>query len=220
MIQAGLALIFDMDGVLVHSNPVHRQAWVVFNKRYGLETTDAMHERMYGKRTDQIIRDFFGNELQPEEVTARGAAKEALYRELIGPKLDQHLVPGVRRLLESLNVTPVGLATNAESANVNFLLDGARLRPFFRVVVNGYEVERPKPDPEIYLRVASRLGVAPHNCVIFEDSYSGLAAGKSAGARVVGIRTTHEKFADADFEADDFLSQELWIWLKSQQFRS
>jgi beta-phosphoglucomutase family hydrolase len=219
MIHSGLALIFDMDGVLVHSNPVHREAWVAFNNRYGLATTESMHERMYGKRTDEIIRDFFGH-LTAEEVAARGSAKEALYREMIGPALDRHLVPGVRKLLESLNGTPVGLATNAESANVNFLLDEARLRPFFRVVVNGYQVEKPKPDPEIYLKVAGLLGVEPRNCVIFEDSHSGLTAAKRAGARVVGIRTTHSKFDDADFESDDFLNEELLTWLQSQELRN
>lgn len=219
MIQAGLALIFDMDGVLVHSNPVHREAWVMFNYRYGMETTEAMHQRMYGKRTDEIIRDFYGSGLPSDEVLTRGAAKEALYREMIGPELDRHLVPGVRRLLESLNGTPVGLASNAESANIDFVLDSAKLRPFFRVVVNGYEVSKPKPHPEIYLRVASELGVAPHNCVIFEDSYSGMTAAKAAGARAVGIRTTHSKFPDADFESADFLDEDLLKWLRSQQPR-
>ena len=79
----GLALVFDMDGVLVDSNPMHRKAWEMFNRRYGLETTEAMHERMYGRRNDQIVRDYFGDRLAPEEVFARGAAKEELYRELI-----------------------------------------------------------------------------------------------------------------------------------------
>ena len=62
------ALIFDMDGVLVDSNPLHCQVWEVFNRRYGLETTPEMHERMYGKRNDQIVRDFFGSSLSEEEV--------------------------------------------------------------------------------------------------------------------------------------------------------
>ena len=72
----GLALIFDMDGVIVDSNPLHREAWILFNRRYGVETTDAMLQRMYGRRNDQIVRDFFGEGLPAEEVAARGAAKE------------------------------------------------------------------------------------------------------------------------------------------------
>ena len=76
----GLALIFDMDGVIVNSNPLHRESWEIFNRRFGLETTGAMHEFMYGRRNDEIIRGFFGGGLSTEEVAARGAAKERLYR--------------------------------------------------------------------------------------------------------------------------------------------
>ena len=81
-IDPRLALIFDMDGVIVDSNPVHREAWVAFNRRYGLETTEEMHARMYGRRNDDIVRDFYGDELSPEEIEARGAAKEEVYRQM------------------------------------------------------------------------------------------------------------------------------------------
>jgi len=71
-LQSGLALLFDMDGVIIDSNPVHKEAWARFNLRYGLATTAAMTERMYGKRNDEIVRDFFGEDLSREEVAARG----------------------------------------------------------------------------------------------------------------------------------------------------
>ena len=86
MIAPGLALIFDMDGVIVDSNPLHRQAWADFNRRFGLETTDDMHARMYGRRNDDIVRDFYGAGLAPEEIAARGSAKEELYRQLLGER--------------------------------------------------------------------------------------------------------------------------------------
>ena len=79
------ALIFDMDGVLIDSNSVHRRAWEEYNRRHGVETTEAMQQRMYGKRNDQIIRDFLGEHLTDSEVFAHGAAKEALYREMMKP---------------------------------------------------------------------------------------------------------------------------------------
>jgi beta-phosphoglucomutase-like phosphatase (HAD superfamily) len=78
-----IALIFDMDGVIVDSNAMHRESWEVFNRRYGLETTEEMHQRMYGKRNDQIVRDFFGDAITALEVDARGRAKEHLYREMM-----------------------------------------------------------------------------------------------------------------------------------------
>src|ERR1044071_6540176 len=98
-LQPGLALIFDMDGVIVDSNPAHKEAWEAFNLRYGLRTTEDMHQRMYGRRNDQIVRDFFGESLPEEEVVARGAAKEQLYREMIAGRVEEMLVPGIREFL-------------------------------------------------------------------------------------------------------------------------
>ena len=118
----GLCLIFDMDGVIVDSNPVHREAWVAFNRRYGLETTEEMRQWMYGKRNDEIVRHYFGDGLSQEEVSFRGAAKEKLYRDIVGDRIEEILVPGVRQFLERHRDAPMALATNAEPANVDFLL--------------------------------------------------------------------------------------------------
>ena len=209
------ALVFDMDGVLIDSNPAHRRAWEAFNRRYGLETTESMHESMYGKRNDDIVRNFFG-ELPAEEVRARGAAKEVLYREMIGGRVEDMLVPGVRPFLERHAALPKALASNAEPDNIHFLLDRARLRGYFRVVVDGGQVRHPKPDPELYLLAARLLGVAPADCVVFEDSYAGVAAGNAAGMRVVGVLTTHSHLPGAALSVHNFLSRELEAWLMAQ----
>jgi len=212
----GIVLIFDMDGVLVDSNPVHREAWTLFNRRFGLETTEEMHQRMYGKRNDQIIRDFFGEQLPPEEVVARGAAKEELYRDMIAGRLEEILVPGLRDFLKRQETTPKAIATNAEPANVNFLLDRADLRQYFRVVVDGHQVSHPKPHPEVYLRAAEQLGAAPSHCIVLEDSYSGVAAARAAGMKVIGIRTTHDNLPGTEISVDNFQSGELTEWLVGQ----
>jgi beta-phosphoglucomutase family hydrolase len=212
----GLALIFDMDGVLVDSNPVHRDAWVRFNRRYGLETTAAMLERMYGKRNDEIVRDFFGHGLTPAEVTARGAAKEKLYREMIAGRMESLLVPGLRRFLDRHAGTPMAVASNAEPENVRFVLDQAGLGHYFRVVLDGHQVSRPKPDPEIYLLAAGLLGVAPANCLVFEDSHSGVQVARAAGTRVIGVRTTYGNLPGASICIDNFESGDLDTWLEAQ----
>jgi beta-phosphoglucomutase len=222
MIQAGLALIFDMDGVIVDSNPAHREAWAAYTRRFGIEMDEAMHQRMYGKRNDEIVRDFFGPGLTAGEVVAHGGAKEKLYRQIMAPNLIQALVPGVTHILQNCNGAPVGLATNAEQANVDFVLDGVflgnmPLREYFSAVVDGQQVVRPKPDPEIYLRVAGLLAVDPGNCVVFEDSHSGIAAARAAGMRVVGLRTTHKEFKNIDLSVDDFRDPELKRWLEAQK---
>jgi beta-phosphoglucomutase len=207
------AFLFDMDGVIADSNPYHRLAWEAFNRRYGLETTEAMQQWMYGKRNDQIVRGFFGAELPPEEVTARGAAKEALYREMIAGRVESMLVPGLREFLERYGDTPKAVATNAEPSNVDFLLQQTGLRPYFQVVLNGHQVSHPKPDPEIYLRAAELLQTEPAACIVFEDSHSGVEAGRAAGMRVIGISTTFGNLSGTVLTIDNFNSENLQEWL-------
>jgi len=213
----GLALVFDMDGVLVDSNPFHVKAWEIFNRRYGLETTEAMRESMYGKRNDEIVRNYFGNQLAPEEVFARGAQKEELYRELVADRMEEILMPGIRAFLEFHRDDPMAVASNAEPANVEFILDRAGLRHFFRAVVDGHQVRHPKPHPEVYLRTAELLGIAPGNCLVFEDSYSGVEAARAAGARVIGVLTTHGDLPGTELTIDNFGSGNLEPWLRTQK---
>jgi beta-phosphoglucomutase len=212
----GLALIFDMDGVIVDSNPVHCQAWVLYNRRFGVETDAAMLQRMYGKRNDEIVRDFFGPHLSHAEVAAHGAAKERLYRELMADRLSRSLVPGIGQFLARHGGADMALATNAEPANVAFVLEAAGLRPYFRLVVDADTVARPKPYPDIYLRAAEQLGAQPRNCIVFEDSLAGVAASRAAGMRTVGLLTTHARLPGVDVAIDDFLNPELEPWLRSQ----
>ena len=205
-----------MDGVILHSNPLHRAAWELYSRRFGIEVDEAMHQRMYGRRNDDIVRDFFGSQLTPEQVHEHGAAKERLYREMMGPVINESLVPGVREFLERHRDLPLAMATSAEPENVDFLLERARLRPYFRAVVDGHQVHHPKPHPEIYLKAAERLGIAPHDCVAFEDSFAGVQSGQAAGMAVVGVLTTHDELPGVDLVIRDFNSPELEPWLASR----
>jgi beta-phosphoglucomutase len=211
-----IALIFDMDGVIVDSNGMHRASWEAFNRRYGLETTEDMHLRMYGKRNDQIVRDFFGDAISPAEVNLRGRAKEQLYREMMAGHTEELLVPGLRGFLERHRHLPMAVASNAEPENVAFILDELRLRPFFQVLVDGHQVHNPKPHPDVYLRAAELLQIAPADCIVFEDSHSGAAAAVAAGMRVVGLRTTFDNLPGTLFTTDNFQNGELDSWLLAQ----
>jgi beta-phosphoglucomutase family hydrolase len=212
----GLALVFDLDGVIVDSNPLHRIAWEAFNRRYGLETTEEMHAFMYGKRNDDIVRQFYG-ELGPGEIEARGAAKEALYREMAKARLQEMLVPGVREFLGWYRNAPLAVASNAEPANIRLMLEDTGLGPCFRAVVDGSQVANPKPHPDIYLKVADILGVPPANCIVFEDSLTGVQAGIAACMRVVGIRTTHDILPGTIVTVDNFRDGTLHRWLASER---
>ena len=213
----GLALVFDMDGVIVDSNPIHREAWSAYNLRHGLATTEAMHDFMYGKRNDEIVRHYYGGNLSGFEVHAHGAAKEQLYREMVAGRIDEVLVPGIRAFLEENRGAPMGVASNAEPANIDLILDLTGLRRYFQVVVDGHQVAMPKPHPDIYLRVAELLGVSPANCIVFEDSHTGVQAGRAAGMRVVGIRTTHDDLPGTSITVENFLNWSLREWLASVQ---
>jgi beta-phosphoglucomutase family hydrolase len=210
-----IALIFDMDGVIIDSNPVHREAWEAYNRRFGVETTDEMHTRMYGKRNDQIVRDYLGDHLSNEEVLKHGAAKESLFREMIASRVDEFLVPGLRAFLDRHSDLRKAVASNAEAANVEFVLKTADLARHFSVVLDGHQVSNPKPAPDVFLRAAELLGARPQDCVVFEDSYSGVQAGVAAGMKVVGVRTTHGELPGASLEIDNFLAPELEEWLRS-----
>jgi beta-phosphoglucomutase family hydrolase len=213
----GLAFIFDLDGVIVDSNPVHEEAWRRYMRRFGIDLDATAIGRMFGRRNDEIVRDFFaGPPLSPERVYAHGAAKEMLYREMMRSQLDGRLVQGIREFLDRHKAAPIALATNGEPANVEFVLEEAGLRGYFRVVVDGHQVERPKPDPEIYLLAARLLDVLPENCIIFEDSEWGLEAARAAGARVVAVTTTHSSLDHASLDIDNFRSGDLEPWLNEQ----
>jgi beta-phosphoglucomutase family hydrolase len=211
-----IALIFDMDGVIIDSNPLHRQAWAAFNRRYGLETTEAMQRRMYGKRNDEILRDYFGEGISPEEVDARGRAKERLYREMLTGRTEEMLVPGLRAFLERYRDLPMGVGSNAEPENISLVLDETGLRRYFRAVVDGHQVRHAKPHPEVYLRVAELLETDPAECVVFEDSHSGAAAAVAAGMRVIGISTTDDSLSGTSITIDNFRSGDLDLWLQAQ----
>ena len=181
----GLGLIFDLDGVIVDSMPVHARAWRRYLESLGYDAGD-ITSRMHGRRNDEIIRGFLGPYASPHDIAEHGAAKERLYREMLGSRLPAHLVPGVTAWLAGVTGAPVALATNAERANVDFVLDRANLRPRFPVIVDGSQVPRPKPAPDVYLRAAAELGIPPRNCIVFEDSPVGVEAARAAGMRAFG----------------------------------
>jgi len=137
---------------------------------------------------------------------------------MIADRIESMLVPGLRAFLDRYAAIPKAVASNAEPENIDFLLDKAGLRPYFRAVVDGHQVSNPKPHPDVYLLAASKLGVSPARCVVFEDSPSGALAGAAAGMTVIGIRTTYVNLPDVVLSVDNFISGDLNDWVQ-EQFR-
>ncbi len=221
ILAPGLGFIFDMDGVLVHSTPLHEVAWERYLETHGIQGAGVM-ETMLGKRNDDIVRVLFGKGLGPEEVAAHGAAKERLYRTMMEPVFHENVVSGVVDFIRAARDRgiPCALATNAEPLNAEFVLGKAGLAGCFQAVVDGHQVARPKPDPEIVLKAAAGLGLAPEDCIVFEDSPGGMRAARAAGARLVALLTTLEEAPAADLAVTDFHDPRLFQWLSTLYPRS
>lgn len=211
----GVAFIFDLDGVLVHSMPSHVEAWREYLLDKGVQVDD-LEGAMHGKRNSDLVREWFGDHLTEDVVLGHGAAKERLWRELmVREGVERYRVLGVDEFLERHSAVPKAIGSNAEAENIDFVLDRFDLRRYFQVVVNGYQVARAKPAPDIYLKAAELLKVQPRNCIVFEDSPVGVEAARAAGMYVAGIKTTAAEFADVDYQATDFTDPNLDHWIRT-----
>lgn len=186
------AVIFDMDGVIAHTNPYHTEAFKQFFDNYGVAYTLAEFEdHMYGKHNDYIMRYFFKRPLTDDEVSRLGEEKEALFREIYA----DHVAPvaGLLPFLDGLKSAGyrLGVATSAPRANLDFIIDKLALRGYMDSFLSSEDVTAHKPNPAIYLKSATMLNVAPAHCVVFEDSHSGVSAGRNAGATMIGVLTSH-----------------------------
>jgi HAD superfamily hydrolase (TIGR01509 family) len=132
----------------------------------------------------------------------------------MAPAFDKQLVPGIAEFVHSYQHLAIGLATNAEAANVDFVLGRAGIRKYFRAIVSAHAVARPKPAPDVYLKAAALLGASPEQCIVFEDSVTGVAAGLAAGMRVVAVTTTIPEFSGVDLTITDFRETRLAQWLQ------
>jgi len=212
---SGCGLLFDMDGVLIDSTPAHTRAWEIYLQRLG-RPPNGIGRLMHGKRNDQIVRAVFGAELDDESVFRHGAAKERVYRELMAPVLKQHVVAGAGAFLEVGRGAACAVASNAEPANIDFVLDGTGFRQYFAAVVDGHQVTHPKPHPEIYLLAAERLGRHPGRCIVFEDSLAGVRAARAAGMKVAGVETSLRPVPETDLSIRDFEDPRLPAWLEQE----
>ena len=185
------AFIFDMDGVLVDNSDFHVQAWTAYSRQYGRELTVDDIKRRLGFNNREYMRFVLGREPTEAEVSKSTVEKEALYRELYQP----HLItpPGLISLLDFTQraKVPCGIATSAPDDNVCFVLDGLKLRPYFKEIVDAGQVMHCKPDPEIYLLAAERLALPPSQCLVFEDAIAGIQAAQAAGMKVIAITTSY-----------------------------
>ncbi len=182
------AFIFDMDGTLMDNLPFHDRIWFAFTRRHGLSLSEEEVAKLaYGTGREAIKRIF--GEMPDAEADRMAGEKESLYREYYRPHIEAR--PGLEAFLEktrSLGIS-VGLGTAGDMGNVDFALDGLGVRPFFEKISSAEDVLNGKPDPEVFLKAAEKLGVRPADCLVFEDSRSGLEAAHRAGMAAVAVAT-------------------------------
>lgn len=186
-----IAVIFDMDGVIVDNGGFHQKAWEQFSRRYNLPfSEDKFKNDYFGRTNNEVLPEMFGKDLSEKEIKQLADEKEEIYRDIYRPHLKP--VPGLVDLLKELKKEniPVGVATSAPPENVKFVIDGLKIGDYIQTVVNDSMVSNGKPAPDIYLEAAARLNSDPENCVVFEDSMSGTKSAFDAGAKVVAVTTT------------------------------
>ena len=187
-----MVLIFDMDGVIVDNHQWHFDAWLEFGRRHGIPITKGDFSRHFGSTNQQVMKSLFGESISEKEISDLSDEKENIYRELY----QSHIKPvkGLSKFLKyaSDRKIPVALATSAPTENVRFTLKATGLEKYFDVITDSSMVSRGKPDPQVYLITAEKLGVQPADCIVFEDSVPGILSATKAGMRVIGVATTHK----------------------------
>lgn len=196
-----LAVIFDLDGVIVDNNRAHEIAFRKFLGKHGKTLRENEYrEKIAGMHNEEIFPYLFPGQPEKHEIFAK--QKEEVYREIYAE--DIRPVNGLLDFLDELEQegVPIALATNAPQENITFVLTHTRTMPYFKEIVDSSMVRRGKPDPEMFLLAGRKLGLAPERCVVIEDSLPGIEAARAAGMKVVGVATTH---LPGDLDAADLV---------------
>jgi beta-phosphoglucomutase len=187
------AFIFDLNGTMVHDMDYHTKAWQhIFNHELGGNFTwDEVKPQMYGKNQEVLERMFGPERFTAEEVARLSQTKEQRYQDEFRPHL--RLLPGLAEFLAAAHARGIGLAIGSAAIpfNIDFVVDGLALRSYFSTIVSADDVTLSKPHPETFLKAAQLLGVAPADCLVFEDVPKGVEAAARAGMPAVVLTTTH-----------------------------
>lgn len=200
------AVIFDMDGVIVDTEPRHERAFHAVVEEIGYARKHSLRFADYVGRTDRVLwEDFVKAHQPPHSLEELLAMKREKVVDII--RSERPLFDGLPALVEALAaMVPLALASGSERPIVEEVLSLDNLRQFFQVTVSGSDIVNGKPEPDIFLTTARLLGVEPSGCVVIEDSRPGVAAALAAGMRVIAITNTHpaEELTEATQVVSDY----------------
>jgi beta-phosphoglucomutase family hydrolase len=206
------AVIFDMDGVLVDSEPLHLVAANRVLAPFGVRLSDEQNAAYLGWTEERFWRAMIAQFSLPGSTVEHQQARAAQFLALL--RDDARVSPGVREFLATLRARglPIAVASSSDARVIAHVLEAGGLTACFDAIAAGDEVTRSKPDPEIFLLAATRLGVPPPDCLVFEDSPHGIEAACRAGMRCVRVltdTTRHLPAPPVDLTIDSFVGFDL-----------
>lgn len=185
------AVIFDLDGVLVHTDRFHYLAWKQLSDEKGIYFDEEINQRLRGVSREQsleiILERYGGPALTPEEKKQMTDKKNEIYRSFLGQMTPADVADDVRTTLLALRKADFRLAVGSSSKNTRFILDKTDLAGYFDAVSDGTMIRRTKPDPEVFLLAAELLAIRPEKCLVVEDAAAGIEAGKRAGMKTAAF---------------------------------
>ena len=183
-------IIFDLDGVLVSTDEYHYQAWKKIADEEGIYFDREINNKLRGvsrMASLEIILEKSSRKYSDEEKSKLAERKNDYYKKLLENLKESDTLPGVRDTLANLKNQGVRLAVGSSSKNMLTILDKIGLTDEFDAIADGREITHSKPDPEVFLLAAKKLGAAPADCLVVEDATAGIEAGHSAGMDTAGI---------------------------------
>jgi beta-phosphoglucomutase len=196
------AVLWDMDGVLVDSAEYHFEAWRLAMQREGRMLSHADFKRTFGQRNDTVLRDMLDPQISDADIQRIADFKEATYRNLVRERGNTPL-PGVLHWLSALQSDgwKQAVASAAPRENVNCIVEAMGIAHYFHALTSAEDVTRGKPDPQVYLVAAARVGATPARSIVIEDAPAGVEGAKRAGMRRIGVRSSHGEL-EADIVVD------------------
>lgn len=210
------AFIFDLDGVIVDTAKYHFLAWKELAETLGFDFTEEQNELLKGVsriRSLEILLELGQVELSQVEKDKYLTEKNEQYLKYISKMDSTEILPGIEELLNFLKAEKISFALGSASKNARLILENLNLLDFFDVIVDGNDVSTAKPDPEVFLIAAEKLGASPVDCIVVEDARAGIQAAKAAGMTAVAIGDP-EVLLGADYNLKN--TEELTIELASQ----